>query len=167
MDPCGDYRELLLHAVRIRRDGLREVSSQPEHIGIFMYALAAVVSADAENIRDEVQIFYSRHVFIEVGIVGDIGYDFFSGERVIFYRDAVYCYLTLVEQQNADNGFERCGLARAVVADEAVYLAGRDMQRQVVNSLFLAVGFGQVFDVKHNVSFSSAGADRYLFPFLY
>ena len=70
-----------------------------------MYALAAVVGVDAENISDEVQIFYSRHVFVEVGIVGDIGYDFFAGERVIFYRDAVYCYLALVELQNADNGF--------------------------------------------------------------
>ena len=105
MDPCGDYRELLLHAVGICRDGLREVGGQPEHIGIFMYALAAVVGADAENIRDEVQIFYSRHVFVEVGVIGDIGYDFFAGERVIFYRDAVYRYLALVELQNADNGF--------------------------------------------------------------
>ena len=121
-----------------------------------MYALAPLIGADAENIRDKVQVFYPRHIFVEVGIVGYIGDDFLAGERVVLDRNSVYRYLALVELQNAHDGFQRCGLTRAVVPDEAVYLAGRDVQSEVVNSLFLAVGFGQIFDVKHSISFSSA-----------
>ena len=40
-------------------------------------------------------------------------------------------------------------IAGAVVPDEAVDLARRDAQAQIVDGLFLAVGLGQMLNVKH------------------
>ena len=53
--------------------------------------------------------------------------------------------------QDARAGFKGGGLARAVMADEAVDLAGLDMERQIVHGLLIlaVVLLGQVFDSEH------------------
>ena len=56
-----------------------------------------------------------------------------------------------IELLDADDGFERRGLARAVVADEAVDLSWRDVERQIIHGFLFAEGLGQVFNIEHKV----------------
>ena len=54
--------------------------------------------------------------------------------------------------------------ARAVVPDEAVDLARRDVERQIVHRLLFAEGLGQVVNVEHRIlPFSSCSCFEHLF----
>ena len=72
MEQGGDDRQLLLHAVRIGRDGLRQIAGQVEQIRIFLDPRLAVLLRHAENISHEVQIFDAGQEFIQIRIVRDV-----------------------------------------------------------------------------------------------
>ena len=54
----------------------------------------------------------------------------FIGQRVRADGGAADADLSGVEAQDPGDGFQRCRLPRAVVADEAVNFAGQDVQAQ-------------------------------------
>ena len=151
VEPRGDDDQLLLHAVGIGRDGLRQIAGQLKGVRVPADALAPQSGIHAENVRDEVQILDTRHVLVQVGIVRNVGNLPLAFQRLFPNGIAADVNFSRVELQNARHGFQRRGLARAVVADEAVNLTGTDVQVQVVHSLLFPVGFCQMFNVQHIV----------------
>ena len=149
MDPRRDYRELLLHAVRVVRDSLTEGVRKLEEIGIFLYPLLALGGTDAENVRDEVQVFDARHEFIKIGIVGDVGELFLAGDRIVGNGRAVDLDLSRVKLHYADNSLEGRCLSGAVVTDESVNLTGGDAEGEIVYRPLLPVCFCQMADIQH------------------
>ena len=135
MDPRRDDGELLLHAVRVRADRLRQIARELECVGIRLDARPAFRGRDAENVGNEVQVLDAAHEIVQIRIVRDVGEQPLAGQRLGL--DGV----------PADRD-----LAGAVVADEAVDLARRDVQAQVVDGPFLAVGLGKMLNVEHDVS---------------
>ena len=103
----------------------------------------------AEDVSDKVQVLDAAHEVVEVGVVRDVGQTVLGLQRVLADGDAVDIDLALVKVQDADRGFQGRGLAGAVVADEAVDLARRDVQAQIVYGDLVAEGFCQMFDTQH------------------
>ena len=151
VEPRGDDGQLLLHAVGVGGDGLRQIAGQLEGVRIGADALPPGLGVHAEHVGDEVQVLDARHVIVQVGVVGDIGQQALAGQRVGLDGLAADGDLALIELQDAHHGFQGGGLACAVVSDKAVDLAGGDVQRQVVHGLLLAVGLGQMLNVQHGV----------------
>ena len=149
VDPRGDDGELLLHAVRIRADGLTEVGRELERIGQRLDARPALRRRAAENVGDEVQVLDAAHEIVQIGVVGDVGQLPLAAEGVGADGPAADENVARVKLKDADGCLERRRLAGAVVPDEAVDLARRDAQAQIVDGLFLAVGLGQMLNVKH------------------
>ena len=105
----------------------------------------------AEDVGDKIEVLDARHKLVEVGVIRDVGEHLLAGDGILLNGMSADGDRPRVELLDTDDGFERCGLARAVVADEAVDLARRDVKRQIVHSLLLAEGFGQVVNVEHKV----------------
>jgi len=122
-----------------------------EHPDLQLASIATESGIHAENVRNEVQIPDTRHVLVQVWIVRDIGDFPLAFQRLFPNGIAADVNFSRVKLQNARHGFQRRGLARAVVADEAVNLTGTDVQVQVVHSLLFPVGFCQMFNVQHIV----------------
>ena len=123
-------------------DGLGQVLRQLEKSGVLADAVLPVGSADAEDVRHKVQIFDAGHVVVQVRVIRDIGKGPLALQRLGPDGLAVHIDFPLVELQDTRHGFQGGGLARPVVADEAVNLPRGDVQVQVVHGLFLAVGLG-------------------------
>ena len=166
MQPGGDDGELLLHAVGIGGDGLGQIVRQLEAGRVVADAGLAVVRADAEDVGDEIEVFDAGHEFVEIGVIRDVGHQALAGERVFADGCAADADIARVELQDAGDGFEGGGLARAVVADEAVNFTGSDVQAEVVNGLLLAVGFGQMFDSQHNAASLHVISEKQTFDFM-
>ena len=137
VQPRGNYRELLLHAVRVRSNGLCEIVGQLEDIGVSANALLTRVGADAEYVGHKVEVLYAAHVVVKVGVIRYVGKLFLAGERVKLYGHAADVYLAGIKLLNTDDGFQRRGLARAVMAYEAVYFPRSDVKRKIVHRFFL------------------------------
>ena len=152
MQPRGDDGQLLLHAVGIGGDRLGQILRQLEGVGVFSDALLPLPRSDAEDIGHEVQVLDARHKVVQVGVVGDVGHLPLAAQGIRLDGLAVNGDLPLIELQNAHHGFQRGGLACAVVADEAVDLTGGNVQRQIVYGLLLAVALGQMLNVQHMLS---------------
>ena len=150
VEPCGDDGQLLLHAVGVGGDGLSQIVRQFEAGGVVVDALPAHLSADVEDVSDEVEIPDAGHVVVQVGVIGDIGQLPLAGDGVGADGSAADGDLPGVELQDAHHAAEGGGLTGAVVADEAVNFAGGDVQGQIVHRLFSAVGLSQMLDVQHN-----------------
>ena len=88
-------------------------------------APGAVAASDAENVRDEVQVLDTRHV-TRTGrdCPGCRRSSACSPGALSRMEVAADVDFSRVELQDARHGFQRRGLARAVVADEAVNLTG-------------------------------------------
>ena len=152
VDPRRDDGELLLHAVRVRADRLTEIARELECVGIRLYARPALRGRDAENVGNEVQVLDAAHEIVQIRIVRDVGEQLLAGQRLGLDGVPADRDLARVKLQDADGRLERRRLAGAVVADEAVDLARRDVQAQVVDGPFLAVGLGKMLNVEHDVS---------------
>ena len=121
-------------------DGLRQIRRQFKEIGVLANALLPVFGAHAENIGDEIQVLDARHVLIQIGIVGDIGHVPLARNGLGADGLAADHDLAGVKLQDARHRLEGGGLAGAVVSDEAVDLAGLNVQAQIVYRFFLSVG---------------------------
>ena len=154
VEPRGNDGQLLLHAVGIGGNGLGQVARQLKGIRVGADTSLPGLGVHAEYVGDEVQIFDAGHVVVQIRIIGDVGHLPLAAQGIGLDGPAVDGDLALVKLQNAHHGFQRGGLAGAVMADEAVDLAGGDVQRQIVHGLLLAVGLGQMLNVQHGVSSS-------------
>ena len=109
----------------------------------------------AEDVGDKIEVLDACHKLVEVGVIRDIGQHFLAGDGIVLNGMSADGDRPRVKLLDADDGLERCGLARAVVPDEAVDLARRDVERQIVHSLLLAEGFAQVVNIEHVLSLFS------------
>ena len=151
MQPRGDDGQLLLHAVGVGGDGLGQIVRQLKAGCVVPDTRLPVIGADAENVRDEVQVLDTAHEVVQVGVVGDVRDLPLAGQRLRLDGFSVNGDLPGVELQNPHHRLQSGGLARAVMSDKAVDLAGPDVQAQVVHGLFFAVGLCQMLDFQHNV----------------
>ena len=119
--------KLLLHSVGIGGNGHGKTVGQLKGVGIFCYAFVSFPAADTENIGDEIQKFNTGHIFVNVGIVRDIGHLFFTSERICFYGFSVDKNFSAVKRENSRNSLKRGGLAGAVVSDKSVYFSRGDV----------------------------------------
>ena len=149
MDPRGEDRQLLLHAVGVRRDRVRKIGGQREHLRVFRDPRVPLRLRHPENVRDEVQILLARHKIVKIRIVRDVRQLLLRRERIRPDRHAADRDLALLKRQNPHHGFQRRRLARAVVADEAVDLPRCDVQRQIVHRQLLPVPLCQMCNRQH------------------
>ena len=152
VQPCGDDRKLLLHAVGIGGDGLRQIVRQRKLRGPAADTFGTLVRAYAENVGDEIEILDAAHKVVKIGIVGDIGESALTRKRLGAHGMPGNENFTLVELLDARNGAQRRGFARAVVTDEAINFARGDVQREIVHGELIAEGLGKVFDFQHDSS---------------
>ena len=151
VQPRRDDGELLLHAVGVRRDGLGEVARQLEEARVLADALLPRPRLHVEDISNEIEVLDARHELVEVGVIWNVGEHFLAGDGIVLNGVSADRDLAGIELLDADDGLERCGLARAVVADEAVDLPGRDVKRQIIHGLLFTEGLGQMVDIEHKV----------------
>ena len=114
-----------------------------------MNARLAVSCTDDEDIGDEVQKLDTRHIIIQVRIIGDISNLLFAGQGLIAHGVSIDRDFARVKLQNACHGLKRSGFASAVMTDKAINFARQDVQAQVVHRFFIAIGLGQMFNFKH------------------
>ena len=124
MQPCGNNRQLLLHAVGIGGDGLRQIACQFKKVSVFTDTCLPVRGADIKNIRNEIQIFNSRHVIIQIGIIGDISKAALTFQRLRPDGFAVNINFSGVKLQNACHGFQGRCLACTVMTDKPINFTG-------------------------------------------
>ena len=85
------------------------------------------LSVSGNGIADEIEIFDAGHIFIKIGVVGDISKLFFAGQGIGLDGMTVDEDLTCIEFLDADDSFHCGGLAGTVMADEAVDLSVCDL----------------------------------------
>ena len=146
-----DDGKLLLHAMGIGPDGLRQILGQAELVSILPDALGALLCSYPENIRDEVQILNAGHVFIQLRIIRQIGQPALAFQRIFPHGDAVHPDLSGIELLDAAAAFDGGRLSGAVVPDECAQLSGADVQAEIPDRRLAAVGLGQVFDSEHKL----------------
>ena len=151
MQPRRNNGKLLLHAVGIGRDGLRQVGRQLEEVRVLADALLPRAFLHAENVGDEIEVLDARHKLVEVGVIRDVGEHLLAGDGIVLNGVPADRDPAGIELLDADDRLERRGLARAVVADEAVDLPWRDVERQIIHGFLFAEGLGQVFNIEHKV----------------
>ena len=156
--PRRDDGKLLLHAVGICRHRLRKVLGEPENIGVSAYALLAVGLAHTVDISHEVQVFHAGKIVVQLRIIGYVGNYLFALERFFLYRHTVDKNIAAVKLQYPAGRLDGRGLARAVMADEGVDIAGRDLKAQVIHHGLAVVAFCEVPDFQHYCS-SCIGED--------
>ena len=113
-----------------------------------MFAFCAYQLANplrAENIRDEVEIFDACHKLIHVGIVRNIGDEFFAGQGVLPNGSAVHKYFACIKLKDSDAAFECCCFACAVSTKQTERFSTLCRERYALKDFFLAKGFVNVF----------------------
>ena len=135
--------------MRIRRDWLGQIAGQVEQVRVFFDPRLAVGLRHAEDIRHEVQIFDAGEELVQVRVIRNVGQLLLAAERIGLDGLAVDVDLALLKLQDPGAALDRCGLARAVVADKAVDLAGPDVQAQIVDSFLFSICFAQMLDFQH------------------
>ena len=156
VEQCRQNGQLLLHAVGVRADGLAQRFGQRKTLAVHPYPLGAGSLADAEHIRNEIQILDTGHVAIKGRVIRQIGQLTLGRKRVVPHGTAVHPHLAAIRLQDAAAAFQGGGLARPVRPDEAEDLSRPDGQCEVFHRRFLAVLFGQMPDLQHSdLSFRS------------
>ena len=151
MQPRRNDGKLLLHAVGVRRDGLRKVARQLEEVRVLADTLLTRAFLHAEDVGDKIEVLDARHKLVEVGVIRDVGEHLLAGDGFVLNGVPADHDPAGIELLDTDDRFERRGLARAVVADKAVDLPRRDVERQIIHGFLFAEGLGQVFNIEHKV----------------
>ena len=105
VEPGGNNRQLLLHAVGVGGDGLRQIGGQFKCIGVFADARLPLICAHAENVGDEIQVLDARHVVVQVGIVWDVGKAPLAFQGIFLDGHPINVDFSRVKLQNACHGF--------------------------------------------------------------
>ena len=133
-------------------NGLRQIVSQFKQIRVFADTLLPLLRSHAEDIGDKVQILAAGHVVVQIRVVGDIGQLPFACQGICLYRCAIDGDLSLLKGQDPHHSLQGGGFACAVMTDEAVNLAGGDVQTQIIHRFLFAVTLGQMLNIKHVMS---------------
>ena len=149
MDPGRDRGELLLHAVGVGRNRLPEIAGQIERVRVAADPLRALGRSHAVHVGYEIQVFRTAHILVQVRIVRDIGELLLAGDGIGLDRGPVDQDFSRVKAQDPGHGAQGRRFAGAVVPDETEDLPRRNVQTQVVDGFFGAVGFGQVRNIQH------------------
>ena len=96
-----------------------------------------------EDVGDKIEVLDARHKLVEVGVIRDVGEHLLAGDGIVLNGVPADRDPAGIELLDADDRLERRGLARAVVADEAVDLPWRDVERQIIHGFLFAEGLGQ------------------------
>ena len=149
MYPGGNCCKLLLHAVGICGNWLGKMTVHIKQRGVFFYALLSGGGVKSEYIGNKVKVFYARHIFIQVGIVRNVGDIAFALQRLRFYGMTVYKYFAAVKLQYSGNGFQGGGFP-APLCPIKPYISPGAICRQRSSTAFLfAVAFCQIFYFQH------------------
>lgn len=140
----------LLHAVAVASNGTAQGLRKLESISIFLYAAGALVCRDAVDIRNKGKVLHARHEFIQIWVVRQKGRHLLCGHRLARDVVAVYFDSALRKIQNTCRTAQRCGFARAVVADKAHNMPRGHRKAQIFHgALSAGVCFGKMADVQH------------------
>ena len=94
-------------------------------------ALVARLSIHFKYICDEIEVLDTSEIFVEVGVIGDIGKSAFAGDGVTAHVNAVNENFARIEVVDTCDAFERGGFPCAVVSDKRIEVAWSDTQVQV------------------------------------
>ena len=94
-----------------------------------------------KNIRNKIQIFDSRHVIVQIGIVGDVSKAALAFQRLCPNGFSVNIDLAVVKLQNTCHRFQGRCFACAVMTDKAIDFAGSNVQVQIIYRLFVSIRF--------------------------
>ena len=151
MDEGRHQGNFLLHAVGTVGNGQGQIVGHAQLFPEFLNAGGPVGLADPVNICCKIQILEACEKFVQVRVVRHIGKGLLAGNGVLSDGVAADGDLPLVKGQNTAAGFQCGGLSGTVVADEAANFAGSDVQGQVADGLFVAVGFREMFNGQHRL----------------
>ena len=105
---------------------------------------------DAVDIRNKGKVLHARHEFIQIWVVRQKGRHLLCGHRLARDVVAVYFDSALRKIQNTCRTAQRCGFARAVVADKAHNMPRGHLKAQIFHgALSAGVCFGKMADVQH------------------
>ena len=154
-DKGGNQGQLLPHSVGIAANGRAQVPGQLKGIAELGDTGGALLRRNVIQVGNEIEKVDSLHKLVQVRIVGQEGRDPLGPHRVLFDVVAVNENGPLCKVHHPRHGPQGGGLARSVVADEAINLAGLDVEAQVVYRPPAPwVGLGIVFYAQHcTVSF--------------
>ena len=116
----ADEHEFLTHAVRIASHRIAKGAHKLKALGKLGDALGAYIGRDLEDVGKVGEVLDSRHEFVDVGIVGNIGDEALCGHGVARNVDAAHADAAPVDALHAHDRADKGGLASAVMADEAV-----------------------------------------------
>ena len=97
--------KLLLHAVGVRPDGLRQVLRQAKGIAVLPGALRPLCGAYAEDIRNKIKVLDAGHIVVKLRVVRQIGQTALAFQRVVPHRNAVHINFSGIELLDAAAAF--------------------------------------------------------------
>ena len=136
--------QLLLHAVGVCPDGLRQILRQAKGIAILPDALRPLCGAYAKDVCDKIKVLDACHVLVKLRVVRQIGQAALAFQRVVPHGNAIHINFAGIKLLDAAAAFQGSGLARAVVPDKGTQLPRADVQAKVLHGGLAAVGFGQM-----------------------
>ena len=149
-DQGRDQGQLLLHAVAVAAHLAAQVGGEGKGVRIAVDALGARPGRDGADIRNKVEVLDAGKEIVQVGVVGQKGHSLLGGHRLGADGMAGDGDLALRKIQHAGHRPQRGRFARAVVAQKAVYLAGRHVQGQVLHGVAARrVLLGKMVDAEH------------------
>ena len=147
-DERADDDELLPHAVAVAGDGARERVRELEAARVLLDARLAVADGDLEDVGDEREVLQARHEVVDVGVVGHVGAEALRRDGVGGDVDARHADAAAVDGLHAHDRADERGLARAVMADEAVDVAGFDGKGEVAHGDGVTVALLEMGDAE-------------------
>lgn len=115
-------------------------------------ALRPVLPTDAVDVGHKIQVLDPSQKLIQIRIVRHVGKLPFTADGIRPDGFPINQNLPLVKAQDTAAGLQRGGLPCAVVSDKTEDFPRRNVQRQVIHSLFVTVAFCEVFNSKHMIS---------------
>ena len=164
VDQCAYEDELLAHAVRVAADLVAEVLGNLQTLGELGDACRACVGGYLKDVGDVGEVLDARHEVVDVGVIRHVGDLALCRDGVSRYVDAADADRARIDGLDAGDGADERCLAGAVVANEAVDVAGLDGERQVTYGEFLAVALLVMGDLENRgaVGDGHGSSERYV-----
>ena len=143
--------DLLLHAVRVALDGVRDRRGQLEGLEPLADALEPLRLGHAVDVADEVEVLEAGQPLVDRRVVGDVGRQLLGPQAVRGHVVPLDDDAPRVRPQQPDDHLDGRRLAGAVRPQEAEDLARLDGERQIVDGFDLAavVAFRNVRQFDH------------------
>ena len=82
--------KLLLHAVGVCPDGLRQILRQAKSIAVLPDALRPLCGAYAEDVCDKIKVLDAGHILVQLRVVRQIGQAALAFQRVLPHGNTVH-----------------------------------------------------------------------------